>query len=135
MLNGHRDWCDAGITENITFLELFPIVVALYIWGDQLKNKKIKFFCDNMSVVHIINSMTCKSEAVMRLVRCCTLLCLKFNLVVKSSHVPGVNNTICDALSRLQMEKFRVLAPEAEEDPCPVPDHLWELYKRDLLNL
>ena len=27
-----QNWCNAGITENITFLELFPIVVALYIW-------------------------------------------------------------------------------------------------------
>jgi hypothetical protein len=33
----------SGNAANITFLELFPVVVALCIWGEQLKNEK-KYF-------------------------------------------------------------------------------------------
>jgi hypothetical protein len=44
-------WEEMGILKDITFLELFPVVVALCIWGEQLKNKKIIFNIDNQSVV------------------------------------------------------------------------------------
>ena len=120
-------WHSSGITNDITFLELFPIVVALQIWGEKLRNKKIRFHCDNTSVVYILNNMSCKSVLVMKLVRFLTMLCLNFNIVVKSSHIPGINNEICDALSRQQFERFRRLAPKAEVHPCPIPSHLWDI--------
>jgi hypothetical protein len=37
-------WEEMGILKDITFLELFPVVVALCIWGEQLKNEK-KYLC------------------------------------------------------------------------------------------
>jgi hypothetical protein len=39
--------------ENITFLELFPVGLTLYIWDDSLQNKKIIFNVHNHSVVAI----------------------------------------------------------------------------------
>jgi hypothetical protein len=47
-----KDWIKMGILKDITFLELFPVVVALCIWGEQLKNKKIIFSIDNQSGSH-----------------------------------------------------------------------------------
>ena len=128
-------WKEIGLTKDITVLELFPIVVAVEIWDECLRNKKIKFFCDNLAVVHILNSMTSKSEIVMRLVRYLTLLCLKYNIVVKSEHIEGAKNLIYDALSRFQFTKFRLLAPEANASPCKVPNHLWQVCSSDQLNL
>ena len=58
-----------GILKDITFLELFPVVVALCIWGEHLKIKKIIFNIDNQSVVHIINKKSSKYVRVMSLVR------------------------------------------------------------------
>ena len=55
--------------SDITFLELFPVVVALNIWGADLKNNKILFHIDNMSVAIIINKKSSKSPRVMTLVR------------------------------------------------------------------
>lgn len=121
-------WHEKGVTKDITFLEMFPIVVALDIWGSELRNKKIKFQCDNQAVVHILNSMTSKSDRVMGLVRSITLSCLELNILIKALHIPGVHNDICDALSRLQLQRFRQLAPDAEVDPHPVPSHLWSAF-------
>ena len=95
-------WFDLGITDDITVLELFPLLVALTIWGEELRNKKICFRCDNEAVVQIVNTMTSKSVRVMVLLRAFTLLCLKLNVVVRSSHVSGVSNVLADSLSRLQ---------------------------------
>ena len=81
-------WHEMGLTNDITLLKLFPIIVAIRIWGNDLRNKKIRFFCDNMSVVYII----IKFQANLRLGRYLTLFCLKFNIVVKSSHIEGEIN-------------------------------------------
>ena len=43
---------------HITIKELFPIVLAIEIWGHLLKNHKILFMTDNLAVVHIINKTT-----------------------------------------------------------------------------
>ena len=121
-------WYTSGITDDITTLELFPILVALHVWGDKLKNKKIRFMCDNMAVVNILNSMTSKSGNVMTLVRRITLLCLEYNMVIKANHIQGVKNNLCDALSRFQFQRFRQLAPEADPEPQPMPSCLWKIF-------
>ena len=129
-----ESWHMKGYTSDITVLELFPILVAIHLWGAKLRNKKICFRSDNMAVVHIINSMTSKSEAVMVLVRNLTLKCLQFNISVKAQHISGSDDTICDALSRLQFQHFRTLAPKAEVEPQEVPEFLWSVFDKELLD-
>jgi hypothetical protein len=129
-----QEWLASDVSVDITVLELFPIVVAIDIWGSLLLNKKIKFNCDNQAVVHIINSMTSRSDKVMVLVRMLTVLCLKYNMVLQAAHVPGVCNAICDSLSRFQFRRFRELAPDAEMQPDPVPPHLWNAFKAEYQN-
>ena len=128
------EWHSKGYTRDITVLELFPIVAALFIWGDCLRNKKLNFRCDNMSVCHILNKMTSKSELVMVLMRNLTLKCLHKNIVVKAEHVSGLNNAITDALSRFQMDRFRRLAPAADREPSKVPIQLWQIFEKELLD-
>lgn len=121
-------WYEVGLTKNITALELFPIFVAIVVWGQELQNKKIRFHCDNEAVVAILNSLTSKSNEVMRLVRKLTLLCLQRNILLKAEHIPGTNNEICDALSRFQDARFRALAPEADALPASIPDEVWSIF-------
>lgn len=121
-------WFEVGVTNDITILELFPIVAATFIWADVLKNKKICFRSDNQAVCHIINTVTSKSELVMSLVRTFVLQCLKRNILFKAEHIYGINNGICDSLSRLNFQKFRRLAPTADQQPQPVPAHLWSVF-------
>ncbi|XP_071087974.1 uncharacterized protein [Haliotis cracherodii] len=54
-------WVKDGTTLDMTFLELFPIVCAIQLWGTQLMNKKILFYCDNQAVVAIINKQSTKA--------------------------------------------------------------------------
>ena len=87
-------WYQRDMLGDITFLEFFPILVSVYIWGNQLRNKKIIFRCDNKSVCHIINSLTSKSGRVMTLVRKFTLVILEYNIVCKSEHIRGIHNEL-----------------------------------------
>ena len=123
-------WYENNLTENICVLELFPIIVALYMWGNQLRNKKVLLHSDNMAVVQAINKMTSKSDDMMTLLRIFTLKCLEYNLLVKAEHIPGFKNSIADSLSRLQFERFRELAPLAQKAPDEIPQHLWSIFNK-----
>ena len=127
-------WTEQGRTANITLLEYFPILVAVCIWGEQMRNKKVKFSCDNKPVVEIINRQTSKSPEIMVLVRAFTLKCLQLNLVFRAEHISGADNGIADSLSRFQMDRFRDLAPNAAATPMQVPAHLWRIFDSELGN-
>lgn len=123
-----QSWVSQGIIEDITVLELFPLLVSLSIWGEELRNKKILFRVDNLAVVHIVNSMTSKSDRVMTILRAFTLQCLHLNIAVRAQHVSSSSNQVADSLSRFQFQKFRSLVPDAEPLPTPVPNHLWNIF-------
>ena len=112
---------------SIEWQELFPIVVACAIWHPLLAGKRLQLWCDNLSVVFIINSGHSKTPRIMDLVRRLVLLSMQHNFVVRARHVPGVSNAIADALSRFQMQRFRVLAPDADQNPCTIPPSLMTL--------
>lgn len=112
---------------SIEWQELFPIVVACAIWHPFFTGKRLQFWCDNESVVSIINSGHSKSPRIMDLVRFLVLISMKHNFLVRARHVPGVSNEIADALSRFQMQRFRTLAPAADQSPCTIPPSLMTL--------
>ena len=114
-------------SPSIAWLEFFPIVVAVTIWGESLSGKRVLFRSDNQSVVAIINKQSSQCPLIMRLVRYFVLQCLRWNVMFRSVHIPGVQNDISDALSRFQVSRFRALAPEAKEVGEVVPQVLWRI--------
>lgn len=109
---------------NITVLELFPIFLALNVWGNELRNKKLRIHTDNLDLVHVINKKTSREKAIMPLVRELVLVTLKGNILLHAVHIAGVDNNIADALSRFQFQRFRSIAPHMDEEPVMVPSHL-----------
>jgi hypothetical protein len=57
------------MSYSIAVKELFPIVIALELWGRFIKNSKILFLSDNQAVVDIINKESCKNKTLMILIR------------------------------------------------------------------
>ena len=83
----------------------------------QFSGKRLQFWCDEC-VVAIINQGHSKAPCIMDLVRFLILISMKHNFFVRADHVPGVSNGIADALSRFQAQRFRDLAPHADQHPC-----------------
>ncbi|OCT57735.1 hypothetical protein XELAEV_18003071mg [Xenopus laevis] len=106
---------------------MFPIVIALYLWGEVLMNKRVIFVSDNVGVVQAINRQSASSGEVVRLLRILILRCLHLNVGFRAVHLPGVQNEIADSLSRFQWERFRQLAPLADKRGHRFPEHLWRL--------
>ncbi|XP_061194309.1 uncharacterized protein LOC133202483 [Saccostrea echinata] len=105
---------EQGITRDMAFLELFPVVVAITLWQSHFANSMLVFHIDNMSVVHIINNSTSKSDRVMNHVRKLVLIYLKSNVCIKALYIPTKQTFIADPLSRFQWGRFRRLAPQAD---------------------
>ena len=118
-------WPDSWRHKNIAFLEFYPIVLSLHLWGSDMRNRRILFFTDNEALVHIINKQSCRDKDLMVFVRKLVLVCLSHNIVFKAKHIPGVQNKLADALSRLQLQTFKQLAPAGmHPHPTEIPLHL-----------
>ncbi|XP_021350001.1 uncharacterized protein LOC110448201 isoform X1 [Mizuhopecten yessoensis] len=125
-----KKWVSSEVIRDITFLELVPIVLALFIWGPDLKNKKIMLNTDNKGLVAIINKKTSKSCRLMSLLRPFILKCMFFNIQCKAVHIEGASNDIADAISRQQWSRFRMLAPRASLVPAEIPQEFQQLISR-----
>ena len=88
------------------YIELFPVVVAIFVWGQSLANLRILFYIDNQAVVHIVNKQTSKSPEVMTLVRKLVLNTLLFNITLKIQYINTLSNAIADSISRCQWHRF-----------------------------
>ena len=106
---------------SIAFMELVPIVTAVCVWSQTWCRKRICFHSDNQSTVNIIKKGRSKSPLIMKLMRRLTISCAMGNFTVVASFLPGRFNLLADWLSRSQINKFRALAPRAEQLPTPVP--------------
>nr|XP_034994623.1 uncharacterized protein LOC118096659 [Zootoca vivipara] len=120
-------WHASEVTRDLTFLEFFPIVVAVHLWAEEFRNRRVCFRTDNQAVVSVMSRQSSRSTRVSALLRAFVLRSLELNLHFTAKFVPGVNNDIADALSRFQMDRFRLLAPEAQQCPEPFPESLWNL--------
>jgi hypothetical protein len=108
-------------TLSIAFQELYPIVVAAMLWGKSWSRKRVVFHCDNQATVHILNKGRSNAPSIMKLMRQLVITATLANFHFSGQYLPSRANVLADALSRLQIAKFRKLAPHADPHPCPLP--------------
>ena len=118
---------------SIEFLELYAVTIAVLLWTAQHKNKRIVLFCDNSSVVHMINKQSSKCRNCMTLIRVITLESLTQNTRVYAKHVSTEKNEIADALSRNKMDLFwstcRDRRKQMSPSTCVVPPVIADIMK------
>lgn len=115
-----QQWSEELRHFQTAIKELFPMVLALEIWGYQLQNKKILLLTDNMAIVQIINKQSSKDRSNMRLVRRLVLACLFNNVHFKAKHIEGKLNVTADRLSRFQFQAARNSAPHLSANQTPI---------------
>ena len=76
----YGEWDENWEDINITVKDLYPIVLALELWGNKLQNKSVMLNCDNEALVFVLNKQSCKDPQIMYLVRRLVLLSLSFNI-------------------------------------------------------
>ena len=132
----YSQWDSAFIREkdpSIEYLELWAVVAGVITWLHRFCNRRIVLFCDNMSVVEMINHNSSSCKNCMVLLRILVLHSLKLNVRVFARHVTSRNNDYSDALSRLKLEKFWQISREKgdyfEQSPTNIPEQIWPIQK------
>ena len=115
-------WSPAQLEMDITWKEVFPIVLAVHTWGSLWSRHKILFHCDNQTVVDIWERGCTRATHTMALVRLLYYRAVQHNINFCVIHVPGICNDIADSLSHFQMQRFRNLAPNSNSQPDTIPD-------------
>lgn len=121
------EWAGHTVLRDMSFLEMVPVLLSLYLWGTRIANRRIVFYIDNMALVQVINKQSAKSKRLMRLIRPFILICMRLNIIFKASHISSQQNIIADAISRQQWIRFRQAAPEAHKNPCQPPQDFTSL--------
>ena len=128
----HKEWFTCQWPESfsqfhINMKEAFAIYAAISTWAHLLHNKQILVFCDNLAIVSVWNSGSCKDPNIMKVIRALFFTCASHNINVLTKHIEGKSNNLADALSRSQVQQFRIEHPTANPNPSPIPDTIWNL--------
>ena len=131
-----QQWDEDFINQckpSINYLELYAMTVAIMNWIHKYKNKRIYIFCDNMSVVQMVNNNSSKCKNCMVLIRLIVMKALTCNVNIKVKHVPGRFNIFSDLLSRMEYKKFWQHAKNSKrtfnKKPTQMPDEVWPMEK------
>ena len=65
---------------SIAFLELYALTVTIQLWIHRYRNNRIILFCDNQSMMQMVNNTTSKCSKCMILIRKLVLVSLKENV-------------------------------------------------------
>jgi len=91
---------DAG---HISALELFVVVVAARTWSSVLAHRRVIVSCDNQAAVTAINSGSSRDSFMQRCLRQLWFTAALHDFELRASFIPGVHNSLADALSRWHM--------------------------------
>ena len=118
---------------SINYLELLALAVGVFNWLHRFRNKRIIVYCDNESVVYMVNQASSKCPNCMVLIRLVTLQCLIHNVKLSVRHISGKLNIYSDMLSRLKYREFwkvaRRMNRKFDKRPDELPEAIWPVEK------
>lgn len=121
----------AGEADPIHLKELYAVLVAVVLFVDALADCVVVVRTDNMVVESAINKgVTRANDArMMQFVRELHSISVRYNFRLVARYVPTLDNSLADALSRQQWDRFsdlhrawRLEAGLAADAPVPIPD-------------
>ena len=120
----------ALVKPSIEYLELFAVLVGVLNWIKLFRNRRVILFCDNISVVHMINNSTSSCKNCMVLLRLLISHSILMNVRVFARHVGTKENSKADVLSRLDFSRFWKLAGQnMNSQSTAIPQELWPMSK------
>uniref|UniRef100_A0A1X7SK10 RNase H type-1 domain-containing protein n=1 Tax=Amphimedon queenslandica TaxID=400682 RepID=A0A1X7SK10_AMPQE len=117
-------WPSEWSQVNIAAKELFPLVVAIAIWGPQCKDSQICLNSDNQAVVSALATRSAKDPFLSHLLRSLFFFLAHYNISYRAQHIAGKRNRAADALSRNKLNEFLSVFPQAPKSPSPIPGSL-----------
>jgi hypothetical protein len=114
--------------DHINIKELAMAVAAIFHWAPQLSDHRVLIVTDNSATQAILNKGTSPSLAAANLLRYLSALTVHFDIGVSAIHIPGCDNHIPDAISRLhspgQLQRLGALLRSQSLPPSILSNHM-----------
>ena len=89
-----------SIPSNINVQELYPILEALWRWGDKWRDCRVECVTDNTQVVAAVNTGRSENQRSMEIIRLIFWETVRYNCHLVGFFLLGVKNVLVDAVSR-----------------------------------
>ena len=119
----------SGVNPSIEYLQLFGVLVTVLNWVHRFRDCRIVLFCDNQSVVSMINNSTSSCRNCLHLIRRLVLHSMKCNVRVFAKYISSKANKSADLLSRMRVEEFKKLNPNSDCYLTEIPIEIWPVNK------
>ena len=98
----HSQFPTSILLQNLPIhkLEFLAVLIGARIWGHKFGGMKIRIYCDNKSVVDVINSSKTKDAFMATCLRELWLVVSSYEFELRAVHLPGEENRVADWLSR-----------------------------------
>ena len=108
-------------TKNIRDRELYPIAIILNTNGSKYANSNVLLKCDNKNAVNALINKDIRNPRSHNLVIMICELAIKYSFWFHIDYIKGELNSMADALSRMEINKFKKLASQNSIDLDPAP--------------
>lgn len=105
--------------HHISRLELIVLTMAVKVWGQFLRGRRVGLKCDNEACVWVVNSGRCDDEVMLAWLRELAFVAADSQCVVKCEHIRGTQNRVPDLLSRWDTDVKYV------QEFCQLTDSEW----------
>jgi ribonuclease HI len=118
---------DNILVPDIHHKEMYAIVISCLTWASLLSGKTILIYCDNQSVVEVITNGRGRDTILMKLLRELWFCSATHSFQIVARHLPGVRNTLADALSRDKLREALSIRPSLDVLPIDavLPTMTW----------
>ena len=86
---------------TIVHLEMLNIVIVLRTWAKYWQHTRVVLFCDNLAVVHVVETNRTRDNFLALCLRNIWLLAALHDVEIEVKHIPGKYNLRADVLSRI----------------------------------
>ncbi len=130
----HESWTIVEFTDDyswiksqtIAYKELLAVVFCIATFGDRLAQKQVAMNIDNSAVCWCVNTGKSKDVMLMSLIRVLYYYTSIYNIQYHAFHLFTDQNVSADALSRLNMERFWSLNPNADLAMTPPAEIIYD---------
>ena len=91
----------------------------------------VECHCDNMALVAMVNTGSCRDKAMMQLIRSMFFLVAHLLVQIRAVHVKGATNIAADGLSRNEFPRFLQVVPDSAKHPVTISQQPVDLLVRD----
>ena len=90
-----------GFQATIVHYEMLNIIIALRVWSKSWNHSRVRIYCDNGAVVHVVRSGKTKDSLLALFIRNIWVICATYDIDLDIQHIYGKKNINADRLSRL----------------------------------